>query len=66
MILRINGDDENIVKCDNLLELINAKKLKIDRIVVEHNRKIVLKQDWSRVALNQNDSIEIVSFVGGG
>ncbi len=66
MILRINGDDENIVKCDNLLELINAKKLKIDRIVVEHNRKIVLKQDWSRVALNENDSIEIVSFVGGG
>jgi len=66
MILRINGEEENVVKCDNLLELVNAKRLKEDRIVVEHNYKIVPKEHWHEVSLNKKDNIEIVSFVGGG
>lgn len=66
MILRINGEEKDVVKCDNLLELINAKRLKAERIVVEHNHKIVLKERWHEVSLNEKDNIEIVSFVGGG
>ena len=66
MILRINGEEKDVVKCDNLLELINVKRLKAERIVVEHNHKIVLKEHWYEVSLNEKDNIEIVSFVGGG
>ena len=66
MILRINGEEEEIVRCDNLLELIDTKRLKAEAIVVEHNRRIVLKEQWQEIILSEKDNIEIVSFVGGG
>jgi len=66
MILRINGEEEDVAKCANLLELINAKRLKAESIVIEHNHKIVLREDWHGIILNERDNIEIVSFVGGG
>lgn len=66
MILRINGEEVDIARCNNLLELINAKRLKREAIVVEHNRRIVFKEHWHEVVLNEKDNIEIVSFVGGG
>ncbi len=66
MILRINGEEEDIAGCDNLLELINTKRLKREAIVVEHNRRIVLKERWRETVLSEKDNIEIVSFVGGG
>jgi len=66
MILRINGEEEDVAKCANLLELINVKRLKVESIVIEYNHKIVLREDWHGIILNERDSIEIVSFVGGG
>ena len=66
MILRINGQEENVPRCNTLLELISAKGLKAGRIVVEHNSGIVDKERWHEVILNKKDNIEIVSFVGGG
>jgi len=66
MILRINGQEENVPRCNTLFELISAKDLKVGRIVVEHNSGIVAKERWREVVLNEKDNIEIVSFVGGG
>jgi len=66
MILRINGEEEDIIRCGNLLELIDAKRLKTEAIVVEHNHRIALKEQWHEIILNEKDNIEIVSFVGGG
>ena len=66
MIITINGRKENVEKKLNLLGLIKSKKLSPEAIVVEHNFRIVPKEEWPTVLLNENDSIEIVSFVGGG
>jgi sulfur carrier protein len=46
--------------------LIAAKQLRPERIVVEHNFRIVSREDWPKVMLGDKDMIEIVSFVGGG
>lgn len=37
-----------------------------DRIVVELNMQIVRKQEYDDVVLNDGDTVEVVSFVGGG
>jgi len=66
MILKINGKEQDMAKCDSLLELIDTKKLNRKTIVVEHNHMIVPKERWHEVILNERDNIEIVSFVGGG
>ncbi len=66
MRIKINGQDEGIEKTSNLAELIANKKLSPEKIVVEHNFRIVPKEEWPEVVLRESDNIEIVSFVGGG
>ncbi|MDP3790448.1 MAG: sulfur carrier protein ThiS [Candidatus Omnitrophota bacterium] len=66
MVLKINGKSESIDKPVNLMELISAKGLVPEHIVVEYNLKIISKDEWRGIALKENDNVEIVSFVGGG
>jgi len=41
-------------------------QLKVDRVAVEHNGKIVPRANWTRVHLENGDKLEVVQFVGGG
>lgn len=66
MVIRINGKKETVGKPVNLAELVYEKGLVPEHIVVEHNMRIVSKDEWSEIRLQENDNIEIVSFVGGG
>lgn len=66
MNIRINGTLEAIEELSDIAALVSGKGLFADRIVVEHNQKIVPKEEWARTVVRENDSIEIVSFVGGG
>ena len=66
MKLKINGKDVAVGRKKTLGELLSEKGLHPERIVVEHNLKIVPKEEWHKTALNDDDTIEIVSFVGGG
>ena len=66
MIVKINGKSETFDNGLNLTELISGKGLVPDHIVVEHNLQIISKDEWAGITLKENDSVEIVSFVGGG
>nr|MBU1328013.1 sulfur carrier protein ThiS [Candidatus Omnitrophota bacterium] len=66
MIVKINGKDETVEKKLNLAELVAVKKLSPEKIVMEYNLRIVPKDEWRDVILQENDHIEIISFVGGG
>ena len=66
MNLRINGKNEEIEKTSNMAELILRKDLSPEKIVVEHNFNILSKEEWNTTMLNENDNIEILSFVQGG
>ena len=66
MIVTINGKQETIEKAVTLDRLVQTKNLCPERIVVEHNSCIISKEDWPKVMLGDQDTIEIVSFVGGG
>ncbi|MFA6078512.1 MAG: sulfur carrier protein ThiS [Candidatus Omnitrophota bacterium] len=66
MKIKINGKDEEIGGRSNISELVSGKGLVADRIVVEHNFRIVPKEEWQKIILNESDNVEIVSFVGGG
>lgn len=66
MNIRINGRAEAVDKASTVAELIAMRGLSPDKIVVEHNRRIVPRQAWTDVSLQDDDNIEIVSFVGGG
>ncbi len=66
MVIKINGKNESVDKPVNLMGLISDKGLVPERIVIEHNFRIISKDEWPSIALQENDNIEIVSFVGGG
>ncbi|MBW2366270.1 MAG: sulfur carrier protein ThiS [Deltaproteobacteria bacterium] len=65
MIITINGNSEEISD-GSILTYIKGKGLAPEALVVEHNYKIVKKDKWDQTLLQENDNLEILSFVGGG
>lgn len=66
MVIKINGKSEAVDKIISLSEFILSKGLSPSKIVIEHNSRIVTQEEWQGINLQENDNIEIVSFVGGG
>jgi sulfur carrier protein len=66
MNIRINGNEQSLQGNISIFELIKERGLNPARIVVEHNYGIIPKEKWADTLLNEEDNIEIVSFVGGG
>ncbi|MFA5069239.1 MAG: sulfur carrier protein ThiS [Candidatus Omnitrophota bacterium] len=66
MRIKINGRFQDIKDISDLQELIRIKGLSGKAIVIEHNHNIIPKDKWNEVMLEEGDTVEIVSFVGGG
>lgn len=64
-MVKINGEFFD-VSGKTLAEYIEEKKYNAQRLAVERNGEIVKKDMYDKVILKDDDSIEIVSFVGGG
>ena len=47
-------------------EVLTALSFRMDRIVVEFNGKILSKADWESTRVSPADTMEVVTFVGGG
>jgi len=66
MRIIINGKAEDVNPQLSLTQLILAKGMRAENVVIEHNFRIVPKEEWFAAFLRENDTVEIVSFVGGG
>jgi len=66
MFITINGEKEEVQMKLNLSELILFKGLRAENVVIEHNLRIVPKEEWQNTYLQGDDKVEIVSFIGGG
>lgn len=64
-MVKINGIDQNAENM-TLMEYLSQTNYNTARIAVEKNGEIVPKSQYSSTLLEEGDSIEIVSFVGGG
>ena len=49
-----------------LLTYLEENNYPLERIAVEINEAIVPKSQYDTVVLNDGDTVEVVSFVGGG
>ena len=65
-VLKVNGSEMNFKNINNIIELLDKLKVNKDRVVIELNGVIVSKEDFGNVNLNEDDTIEVISFVGGG
>jgi len=66
MHIIVNGESQersHPLTVDNLLESLN---LRSERVAVEVNLKILDRSEFQTWNLEEGDTVEIVSFIGGG
>lgn len=61
----LNGEEKNF-DVETISDIVSLFKLDKKRIAVEVNGRIVKKENFDKIKVNDNDKIEIVHFVGGG
>ncbi len=66
MKVRINGEDLPIVFLMSVAALLAERKIRPETVVVEYNGVILSRDKWEATLLKENDTLEILSFVGGG
>ncbi len=66
MQIRLNGKLTSLPGPTSIGALIRDKGLEAEAIVVEHNRAIVDTTALDGIPLEENDTLEILRFVGGG
>lgn len=66
MVITVNGKQEQLEQEMSVEAFLNAKGLSPEVVVVEHNGSIVKKEQMSSIVLNDNDTLEVLRFVGGG
>ncbi|MEG0919661.1 MAG: sulfur carrier protein ThiS [Anaerovoracaceae bacterium] len=64
-MVKINGELLEVAG-KTLAEYLSTTTYNDKRIAVERNGDIVLKAEYDTTILRDGDSIEVVSFVGGG
>jgi thiamine biosynthesis protein ThiS len=62
----INGDAREIPGGRTITELLTDLGLHPQLVVVEHNREILDREQYSKTEVNDGDALELVHFVGGG
>lgn len=62
----VNGTSRRVGAPATLRSLLDELDLDPRTVVVEHNRRIVRRDDLGAAAVAEGDQVEIVHFVGGG
>ncbi len=66
MQITVNGENKEFSTGTSLSELLKGFDFDERYVAVELNRKIVPRIQFSEKLLVENDTLEIVTFVGGG
>ena len=66
MHIHVNGEDREIADGSSVSDLLGELELQADRVAVEINLQIIDRSEFDRSVLQNDDRIEILSFIGGG
>ena len=64
--IKINGKINKIDDKTKLSDLVKNLKVPLKKVAIELNREIVDKKNLNKINLKENDTVEIVHFIGGG
>ena len=64
-MVKVNGKEKDIAG-QNLLEYLEETGYRPDRVVVERNLDILAREDLSNIIIEDEDTIEVLEFMGGG
>ena len=64
--IQLNGKKITIKSKSTIMDLLVKYNLNKKKIAIEYNGKILPKLKYKKKYLKNNDSLEIVHFIGGG
>lgn len=64
-MVKVNGEEKNLAGT-KLSDFLQTTTFNLKFIAVEINEQIIPKAKYGETIIQDNDSIEVVSFVGGG
>ena len=64
--IKVNGKVKTFKENINLSKLVKILKIPIKKVAIELNQEIIDKKKINKIILRNNDSVEIVHFIGGG
>jgi thiamine biosynthesis protein ThiS len=65
-MIKINGKEVNNANGISLDKLLIGEGYSLQRVAVELNGEIIPKAQYGQTNIKDGDSLEVVSFVGGG
>jgi thiamine biosynthesis protein ThiS len=64
--VRLNGELKTLQRTTTVAELLAELGITARMVAVERNRHLVRKSDYGSTRLEDGDTLEVVTFVGGG
>ena len=65
MKIVVNGKNET-TELKTVLDYVVDKALDPKTVIIEYNLKIVKRDTWDSIRIQEGDNLEILNFVGGG
>jgi len=66
MDITINGTPQQFSSAKNLFEIVSSFCKQPKHVITELNGTIVPADQWTQTTLSDGDTLELVTFVGGG
>jgi len=66
MSIKINNKDKQIKKNSSIHDLLDFLNLEPNGLVLEVNLNIIKKDKYDEFILKNKDTVEIITFMGGG
>ena len=64
--VQINGEIHNLANSLTLVELLESIGMNPRLVAVEYNGDILHRQHWTATKIQNGDTLEVVTIVGGG
>ncbi len=66
MIINLNGEKKEVPDGITVAGLLELLKIQHQRVAVELNTEVVRKEKFDTMAIHEEDTLEVVSFMAGG
>lgn len=62
----VNGEEKSVSSGSTVKAVVDSLNIKNPMFAVEYNSEIIQKDDYEKIQLQSGDSLEVVTFFGGG
>ncbi len=66
MTIQLNGEPHEVEEGTSVADLLKTLDIQLEQVAVEINLEIMDKHEFGNRILQNDDRVEVMSFIGGG